>query len=228
MIDLTKFHSTDIGVNADKLYSIVSKYENSTFVDLGVRGGVSSEIMLLQSVEKNNKVFGVDVDWSMLNSTVSSHPNYTKILGDSSTVGKYWDKKISGLFVDTFHIKEQVMTELYFWYPHLEEGGFIAFHDTNWDLGKNDIYGGITWDRVEEGVKSFFGVDSLNYEDEFIKMSNYPLSWGMTIVELKKKKNYVEEYLNWEEIIHRRNHLISIFWNEKNKFDVKIDLVLDV
>jgi trans-aconitate methyltransferase len=95
MIDLTKFHSTDIGVNADKLYSIVSKYESSTFVDLGVRGGVSSEIMLLQSVEKNNKVFGVDVDWSMLNSTVSSHPNYTKILGDSSTVGKYWDKKIS-------------------------------------------------------------------------------------------------------------------------------------
>jgi hypothetical protein len=50
----------------------------------------------------------------------------------------------------------------------------------------------------------------------------------MTIVELKKKKNYIDEYPNWEEIIHRRNHLISIFWNEKNKFDVKIDLVLDV
>jgi hypothetical protein len=59
-------------------------------------------------------------------------------------------------------------------------------------------------------------------------MSNHPLSWGMTIVELKKKKNYIEEYPNWEEIIHRRNHLISIFWNEQNKFDVKIDLILDV
>ena len=35
----------------------------------------------------------------------------------------------------------------------------------------------MTWDRVEEGVKSFFNVDSLNYEDEYIKMSNYPESW---------------------------------------------------
>jgi hypothetical protein len=75
----------------------------------------------------SNKVFGVDVDWSMLNQSVGSHPNYTTILGDSSTVGKYWDVKISGLFVDTFHIKEQVLSELYFWYPHVEEGGSSHF-----------------------------------------------------------------------------------------------------
>ena len=92
---------------------------------------------------------------------IQFHSNYTKILGDSVTVGKYWDKKISGLFVDTFHIKEQVLCELYFWYPHVEEGGFIAFHDTNWPEGKHDVYDGIVWDRVEEGVKSFFNVDSL-------------------------------------------------------------------
>jgi len=149
-------------------------------------------------------------------------------LGDSSTVGKYWDKKISGLFVDTFHIKEQVLSELYFWYSHIEEGGFIVFHDTNWPDGKHDVYGEITWDRVEEGVKSFFNVNSLNYEDEYIKMLNYPESWGMTIVEIKKKKDYVSEFPNWEEIIDRRNHLISLFWNEGNKSNVKIDLVLNV
>jgi hypothetical protein len=184
--------------------------------------------MLIDSKTNNNKVFGVDVDWSMLNSIVNSHPNYTKILGDSSTVGKCWDKKISGLFVDTFHIKEQVLSELYFWYPHVEEGGFIAFHDTNWPEGKHDVYDGITWDRVEEGVKSFFNVDSLNYEDDYIKMSNYPESWGMTIVEIKKKKDYVSEFPNWTEVIEKRNHLISLFWNEENKSDVKIDLVLNV
>ena len=225
---LSKFYSTEIGINADPLYSVVSKYKDTTFVDLGVRSGVSSEIMLIGSHTNNNKVFGVDVDWSMLNQSVGSHPNYTKILGDSSTVGKYWDTKISGLFVDTFHIKEQVLSELYFWYPHVEEGGFIAFHDTNWPEGKHDVYDGITWDRVEEGVKSFFKVDSLNYEDEYIKMTNYPESWGMTIVEIKKKKDYVSEFPNWIEVIEKRNHLISLFWNEKNKSDVKIDLVLNV
>ena len=184
--------------------------------------------MLIDSHTNNNKVFGVDVDWSMLNQSVDSHPNYTKILGDSSTVGKHWDTKISGLFVDTFHIKEQVLSELYFWYPHVEEGGFIAFHDTNWPEGIHDVYDGMTWDRVEEGVKSFFNVDSLNYEDEYIKMSNYPESWGMTIVEIKKKKDYMSEFPNWEEVIDKRNHLISIFWNEGNKSDVKIELVLNV
>jgi hypothetical protein len=218
----------DLGVNKDVLYKITSKYTESIFVDLGVREGLSSKIMLSDSVKNNNKVFGVDVDWSMLNSEVRSHPNYKTILGDSSTVGKYWNEEISGLFVDTFHIKDQVLSELYFWYPHIKEGGFIAFHDTNWPQGQHDEYGGITWGRVEEGVKSFFNVDSLNYEDEHIKMTNYPESWGLTIVEIKKKKDYVSEFSNWKEIIDRRNHLISLFWNEGNKSDVKIDLVLNV
>jgi cephalosporin hydroxylase len=227
-MDLNRFYSTDIGINATSLYEIVSKHKNTIFVDLGVRTGISSEIMLLDSHVNNNKVIGVDVDWSMLKPSVKSNPNYTTILGDSSTVGKYWDKKISGLFVDTFHIKEQVLSELYFWYPHIKEGGFIAFHDTNWPEGQHDVYGGITWDRVEEGVKSFFNIDSLNYEDEHIKMSNHPLSWGMTIVEIKKKKDYVSEFPNWKEIIDRRNHLISLFWNKENKSEVKIDLILYV
>jgi hypothetical protein len=227
-MDLNRFYSTDIGINANPLYEVVSKYKNRTFVDLGVRSGVSSEIMLIDSHENNNKVFGVDVNWSVLNPSVGSHPNYTTILGDSSTVGKYWNEKISGLFVDTFHIKEQVLSELYFWYSHVEEGGFIAFHDTNWPEGKHDFYDGITWDRVEEGVKSFFNVESLNYEDEYIKMSNYPESWGMTIVEIKKKKDYVSEFQNWKEVIDKRNRLIGIFWNERNKGDVKIDIELDV
>lgn len=227
-MNLNRFYSTDIGINANPLYEVVSKYKNTTFVDLGVRSGVSSEIMLIDSYDNNNKVVGVDVDWSMLNPSVGSHPNYTTILGDSSTVGKYWNGKISGLFVDTFHIKEQVLSELYFWYSHVEEGGFIAFHDTNWPAGKHDVYDGIVWDRVEEGVKSFFNVESLNYEDEYIKMSNYPESWGMTIVEIKKKKDYVSEFPNWKEVIDKRNRLIGIFWSEENKGDVKIDIELDV
>jgi hypothetical protein len=227
-MNLTRFYSTDIGLNADFLYNIVSKYSNTIFVDLGVRSGVSSEIMLLNSDINNNKVFGVDVDWSVLNSSVNSHSNYTKILGDSVTVGKYWDKKISGLFVDTFHIKEQVLCELYFWYPHVVEGGFITFHDTNWPEGKYDVYNGITWDRVEDGIKSFFNVDNLNYEDDYIKMINYPDSWGMTIVEIKKKKDYVSQFSNWVDVFNKRNELINLFWNEQNKSNIKIDLIINV
>ena len=59
-------------------------------------------------------------------------------------------------------------------------------------------------------------------------MTNYPESWGLTIVEIKKKKDYISEFPNWKEVIDRRNCLINIFWNEENKGDVKIDLELNV
>jgi cephalosporin hydroxylase len=227
-MNLDKFKNTDVGVNSVNLYNIVSKYNNAIFVDLGVRHGISSMIMMIDSEIKKNKVFGVDVSFHSLDDSLKYNTNYEKILGDSVTVGKYWTKKINGLFIDTFHIKEQVLSELYFWYPHIEENGFIAFHDTNWPEDKRDIYGGIKWDRVEDAVKSFFGVDSLNYEDDYIKMSNYPESWGMTIVEIKKKKNYIEGSVIWKEVFEKRNELISIFWNEENKGNVKIDLNINV
>jgi len=228
MKKLKEFYSTDIGENADYLYETCSKFSDSIFIDLGVRSGISSEILLLDSLDKNNQVYGVDVDWQHLSPSVNNHPRFTKISGDSVTVGKYWDKNINGLFVDTFHIKEQVLTELYFWYPHIIEGGFIAFHDTNWPEGKNDIYGGVVWERVEEAIKLFFGTETLNFEDNYIKMSNYPDSWGMTIVEVKEKFDYISQIKTWKEIFEKRNHLINIFWNENNKSHLQIDLNLYV
>ena len=228
MINLDRFRSTDIGENATHLYETTAKYQNSIFIDLGVRSGVSSEIMLTDALKNNNRVFGIDVDWSMLNSSVSSNPNFSRIPGDSSTVGKRWNGRINGLFVDTFHIKEQVLSELYFWYPHLQEGGFIAFHDTNWPEGKHDFYGGVSWDRVEDAIKLFFQINSLSYEDDFIKVVNHPDSWGMTIVEIKKKRDYISEFKDWEHVIDQRNRLINIFWNEENRKDLQLELELKI
>ncbi len=227
-MNLEKFYSTDLGINSNVLYNVVSEYKNSTFVDLGVRTGISSEIMLINSNENNNLVFGVDVDFSLLNPEVGSHERYTKITGDSVTVGKNWKSKIQGLFVDTFHIKEQVLTELYFWYQHLEEGGFIIFHDSHWPDGKHDVYGGIVWDRVEEGIKKFFEVDELDFENEFIKMSHFPESWGMTVVRIKKKNEGIAKSLDWNSVFNMRNHLISLFWSRENSQGIQIELEIKI
>jgi SAM-dependent methyltransferase len=223
---IAQFFNTDIGTNAVPLLEVASNYTNSTFVDLGVRTGVSSAVLLM--TDETNKVFGVDVDWKYLEPSVGNNPRYTKILGDSSTVGKYWETPIQGLFVDTFHIKEQVMSELYHWYPHVVEGGFIAFHDSNWPEGKCDTFNNESWPRVEEGIKDFFDISYLNYEDEFIRVCNYPKSWGMTIVTIKKKKDFIKLYKSWKNIFERRNHLISLFWNSGNKNNVVIDLEINV
>ena len=231
MRDLSKYHSTDLGINSEKLFEEISKHSNTILVDLGVRGGVSSELMLLDSAQNNNKVFGVDINWGnweRLNPWVDSHENYTKLTGDSVTIGKQWDKTIGGLFVDTCHVKEQVLCELYFWYKHVKEGGFIALHDSNWPEGKHDEFGGVTWPRVEEGIKDFFNVTEINYEDDYIKMTTYPDSWGMTIVQIKKKKDYVGEYDRWSEVFSRRNQLINLFWNKDNISDITIELVVNI
>lgn len=224
---LREASQTDLGPNVYHLYKQIQKHKNANFVDLGVRRGSSSSVFLINSHENNNKVYGVDVDENA-GLQLINNSNYTLLLGDSVTIGKRWDTPLNGLFIDTFHIKEQVLCELYYWYEHVMEGGFIAFHDTNWPSGKNDKYGGIVWPRVEEAVMGFFGVDELNYEDEFIKMSNYPNSWGMTIVEIKKKKDYKNEFTDWSEIMDRRNHLISLFYNEGNINGIEIDLKINV
>ena len=44
---------------------------------------------------------------------------------------------------------------------------------------------------------------------------------------IKNKKNYVSCYNNWKDIFDKRNHLISLFWNEKNKENLTIDLLLN-
>ena len=43
----------DLGVNKNVLYDVVSKYTNTIFVDLGVREGVSSKIMLIDFILKS-------------------------------------------------------------------------------------------------------------------------------------------------------------------------------
>jgi hypothetical protein len=222
---LKELEQTDLGSNIYKLYEKASKINNGNFVDLGVRTGVSSEIFLLTS-NQNNIVNGVDVDWSLIKPNIITNPNYKQFLGDSVTVGKNLNISVNGLFVDTFHIKEQVMCELYYWYDKVIEEGFIAFHDSHWPEGKYDEYGGIKWERVEEGIKDFFNLSDLNYEDKFIKSEHFPDSWGMTIITIKKKKDYISLYKKWEEIFDRRNYLISLFWNEDNKSDVEIELKL--
>lgn len=53
MIDLQKYSSTELGLNAEFLYKEVSKHKNGIFVDLGVNKGISSDVMLINSDELN-------------------------------------------------------------------------------------------------------------------------------------------------------------------------------
>lgn len=193
---------SDLGNNSLILLERVKTKQNSIFVDLGVRHGVSSFVLLTDSEKNNNRVYGVDLVDSVLPEVIQ-HPRYSLILNDSVASGKEWesDKKVDILFVDTLHIKEQVLCELYYWYPKLSNNALIVFHDTNWPIDKNDYYKGKFWERPEEAIKDFFGLGELNYEDKNIKVEHYPESWGMTFVELKNKEKNYGNNVNWEDIL---------------------------
>lgn len=223
MRKIEELANSDLGQNVYRLYELIKS--NGVYVDCGIRHGVSSEIFLLDAEKNSNSVFGIEVDINFkdLSPDIKNHPNYKLILGESATIGKHWKGKINGLFIDTVHVKEQAMVELYYWYEKLLDGGFIGFHDTAWPEDKHDTHGGYVWDRVEDGIKSFFGIDELNYEDEFIKCSHYPESWGMTIIEIKKKKDYLSGK-DWMPIFEARNKLINAQWAHLPNEEIKIEL----
>ena len=220
--------SSDLGSNAQVLSNFVEGKTNSVFLDLGVRDGYSSAILALNSKNNDNKVYGVDVNFNNFRSELVEGENYLQLEGDSSTIGKYAEiedlNNVDFVFVDSLHVREQVLCELFYWVPRIKEGGTVAFHDSHWPEGKRDQAGDRSWNRVDEAIRDFFGLETLeDYEDDNLKVSCYPDSWGMTFVTIKNKEfqNKVED---WNQVFNTRNDLISVFWNEGNVGDRAIEL----
>ena len=190
---------SDLGSNALILKEKVNEIKDGILVDLGVRYGVSSYVMLYKSTENRNKVYGIDID-NQVNKLVTQNPNYTFIQSDSVIEGKEWNPelKIDMIFIDTLHIKEQVLRELKVWFPHLKNDALLVFHDTNWPEGKKDFYNGKHWGRPEEAVLEFFEINSLFEENDYFKVNHYPESWGMTFVKLKNKNKVLGNNIDWE------------------------------
>ena len=235
------FQFSNLGTNLLALSRIVDKCgEGNTFVDLGVDYGVSSLCLTYDAIERHNQVYGVDTQFKRTGFDLWEFPNYHMIQGDSSSVGKNWDTdefgKVKLLFVDSIHVAAQVATELYHWYPHMEDDSWIVFHDTNWPAGMHDLgwhpkvqEEGIKWDRPEVAVGKFFGITELyekygnegfRYEDEYIRVRHRPESWGLTSVHIKKKKDYTSNLSpeEWNKIFEDRNEVLSYFQKEPEAF----------
>lgn len=225
--------SSDLGKNAYVLYDFVKDKTGCTFVDIGVRDGYSSAIFSLNSKNNNNVIYGVDVTFSNLKSDLIDGENYFQLEGDSSTIGKYADiedlQEIDCIFIDSLHVREQVLCELYYWFPRLKNGGTVIFHDSHWPDGKKDQTGGKIWERVDNAIRDFFGLESLvDFVDDNIEVKCYPDSWGMTFITVNDVKNFNDSVEDWSQVFNIRNQLISTYWNESNVGDKTIELIMEV
>lgn len=160
-----------LGPNKQRLFDVAATAKpGDVLVDLGVRSGNSSFTMLDAARHQSNFVIGVDP----APCPFICPDRYEYLQTDSITAAPAIPDNLFLVFFDTLHIKEQVMAELYHYWPKIRVGGWAVFHDTEWPQGKNDEYLGITWGQAVEGVKAFFG---------FMPFLHYPESWGMTFVQ---------------------------------------------
>ena len=234
------FQFSNLGTNIYELARVVDQCgDNNVFVDLGVDYGVSSLTMTYDAIERNNTVYGVDIQFKRLGFDLWDYPNYNLIQGDSSSVGKHWDTdeygKVKLLFIDSIHVACQVLTELYHWWDHIEEGGYIVIHDTNWPAGMHDLTWhpevkekGLKWDRPEIAVGRFFDIQSLFeehgnsgfiYEDNHIHVRHRPESWGMTTIHIKNKDiDFRNNIGDWDQVFQDRNTVVDYFQKEPEAF----------
>lgn len=226
-MDLTWCKESDLGENSQKLYEISQSFSNSVFVDLGVRSGVSSHILCYNSKKLNNTIYGIDTDFSLLRKELFYNKNYKIIEGDSSTIGRDLNMKfgVDLLFVDTLHVEDQVLCELYHWIDKMNENSYIVFHDSHWPKDMRENVGGLDWGRVDDAIIKFFNLKELkNQKNDNFEVICYPESYGMTFIKIIKKIDFKNNIKNWQSVFKKRNKLLSFFWNKSNIEGKIIDL----
>jgi len=217
---------SDLGENAFILLELVKSKKNSRFMDLGVRGGVSSAIFSYDSEKNNNKIHGCDITFNQFYKMGQKFVNsdYEYHLSDSVTLGKKWnDKPFDIIFIDTIHAREQVLAELYFWSNHLNKDGYFVFHDSHWENGRETICGR-QFEPIDTSITEFFGLpksirEIRDYEDENLLIKHCPPSFGMTFVKIKNL-NSIQKFKNnidWNQVFEVRNWMVELIFNTNNK-----------
>lgn len=198
----------DLGINAHRLAQRLDALGSvCLFVDVGVRAGVSSDIMLRGWRERGNNVIGIDTN--VCPPHLVHHDAYQFFQSDSVTqlaeIASWAapHEKIDAGMCDTLHIAEQVMCETFYLWPVLRVGGFLAFHDTAWPDFKKDHYLGRDWDRPEVGVARLFA----NRPE--VKIEQFDESWGMMFVH-KLAEFDLRPHVDWRPVFEARNQLLAL------------------
>jgi len=106
-------------------------------VELGTRGGVSTQALIGCARVNDAVMVSVDIDDC---SHVASDAKWSFVRSDDLEFAKKFpewckskgiDSKIDFLFIDTSHEYEHTVAEIAVWFPLLSQKCRVAFHDTN-------------------------------------------------------------------------------------------------
>ncbi len=161
-------------------------------VDLGVRFGASSAAMLYATLDQKCRVIGVDPSPQQF----GPRERYAYLQTDSISAVAGMPDDLFLVFFDTLHIKEQVMAELFYYWPKIRVGGWAIFHDTNWPEDKHDTYLDTVWEQPMAGIIAFFGETArtrgVNIRTKDFSFEHHLESWGMT---------FIQKLTDWNPIV---------------------------
>lgn len=128
--------------------------KGATVVNIGAGSGTSG--LALAEAGKNLHITTVDISEGGPLGGMQNEKNVfelagredlpRQILGDSKEVGLNWNEDpMDMIFVDAGHLKNEIEGDIEAWWPHLERGGIMIFHD----------YGRDVWPDVKLVVDDF-------------------------------------------------------------------------
>lgn len=127
------------------LYETARKLHSpARIVEIGSFKGRSTACLALGCVGTRKSVFcidtfnGNDSDFSQRGFFGDFRKNLEKLnlfqyvhplVGTSREIGEHWNSPIDFLFIDASHQYDDVLSDFETYFPHVRDGGLVAFHD---------------------------------------------------------------------------------------------------
>ncbi|WP_433470645.1 class I SAM-dependent methyltransferase [Saccharomonospora azurea] len=152
-------HPSDISDHLETLYLQTVLARPEVIVELGVRGGESTRVLLRAAATTDATLISVDVEPA---ATVQHSDRWRFEQADSVEFGRSYPhyaranglpERVDVLFLDTSHLYDDTVAELTVWLPLIRSGGVVLLHDTRMRLvyRRRDGSLGYGWDN-ERGV----------------------------------------------------------------------------
>jgi cephalosporin hydroxylase len=168
-------------------------------VELGTRGGVSTQTLIACAKKHAAAMVSVDIDDC---SHVAQYEKWTFVHSDDLAFARQFPEwcrakglptEIDFLFIDTSHMYEHTVAEIAAWFPFLAARCRVAFHDTNLGYGyrmRNGrrVAGQSIQRAVIRAIEEYLGIQiderraAVVYKEEW-RVTHDAFCSGMTILE---------------------------------------------
>lgn len=149
-----------------QLFLLARKAQGECLVEIGSYLGASSSFIaagIRSSDNPNKKVYCVDT-WTniamsegqretfgeFISNTSNSRDQIVAIKSDSKEAACSFNQPVSFLFIDGDHSYEGVMADVKAWFPLLQPGAVVVFHDIGWASGVQQVIGELVAEKASK------------------------------------------------------------------------------